>query len=325
MGRPEGRASRPGADDEYDVRPQAPPTRNMATMSAGNLTAVSTDTDGLRRTGKYGEQDSTKANIAPVHSLTPSRDVISSDFDVSEKQFDSTAATAPGLVPDSDDVEAQKDQKDNGQVAAAAAAAGITVTEPTVSVQPSVGETSELTTDDVVHAKDGGSKKTSWKCWVRLAVLLVMVAAVAAGTAVAIDKKSKGKPPPPAPASPPPPPPGPKCLFCENGFIPTQNQDDNVLGEGDTTCAQFFESQTALDENDPNCVYGQAIAWASCGCPTLPPPEQNPSCTICPDGSTPSGLNCAEIDIFISHVDGILAECDQLRQVVSTELSCTCA
>jgi hypothetical protein len=71
------------------------------------------------------------------------------------------------------------------------------------------------------------------------------------------------------------------------------------------TCAEFRESQIQLESSDNDCAFGQAMGWALCECPTLPPALENATCTLCKDGASPldsSPDGCDDYATFITHV-----------------------
>lgn len=169
--------------------------------------------------------------------------------------------------------------------------------------------------------------------WLVVLGVIVLVAIVATAVGVSVSKKdtqpSVAAPAPtPGPGTSPPPtvvtPNDGKCAFCADGSTP-DNLDTNMVG--DQTCAQYRESQIQLDAAASDCALGQSVSWLLCGCPTLPPPLENPSCTLCEDGADPSGLAggaCTDLDTFVGHVGSDpLFPCEELV-ASALEGGCVC-
>ena len=176
-------------------------------------------------------------------------------------------------------------------------------------VQPSIQDTSSLTTtpseDDRIRQK----KKRKMLCLIAVG-LLVIVGAIAAGVGVAVSRIGS-----------PSTPPAEQCSFCFDGSTPSNLDTNEVL---DQTCAEFSEKQIQLDSTDSNCGYGQTIAFAYCECPTLPPAPENPMCTLCENGATPLGDGCEAIGIAVAYLgEDPLNSCENIK-AEGFAAGCTC-
>jgi len=175
-----------------------------------------------------------------------------------------------------------------------------------VDVQPSLQDTSSLTTE----GRDGGpsdeQRKKKRILLIAVGVLAILVA-IAVGVGVGVSKnKGSGQ-----------------CSFCFDGSNPSKSNTNEVL-DGQT-CAEYRKSQIQLYSTDPACTYGQAIAWGWCECPTLPPPPKNPTCTLCEDGATPLGDRCKDYNTLVALIAGgpLTPSCDDLLSTFAGS-GCTC-
>ena len=171
-------------------------------------------------------------------------------------------------------------------------------------VQPSKQDTSSLTT---TPSEDDHIRQQKRKRLYLIAVgLLVTVAAIAAGVGVAVSRKDDSVE---------------QCSFCFDGTTPPNLETNQVDGQ---SCAAFRESQIKLDSTDPKCVYGQVVAWERCECPPLPPPPENPKCTLCASDEAPVGEVCMDLANALVYLgQDPLASCEDLAGTFS-ENGCTC-
>jgi len=91
------------------------------------------------------------------------------------------------------------------------------------------------------------------------------------------------------------------CSLCADGTTPA-NLDEMSITESQT-CSDFMSSKAFLDATDSECQQGQALAWMSCGCPTLPVISSempDASCSFCPDGTWPVGQGCTHYSAAVS-------------------------
>jgi hypothetical protein len=164
---------------------------------------------------------------------------------------------------------------------------------------------------------EGDNRKK--KICILLVAALVIAGAIGAGVGVPLSKESPVPVPPPTTA-----PIGP-CSFCFDGSAPG-NLDSNEIYDN-MTCAEFHDGQIRLEASDPDCAFGQAVAWFACGCPTLPPAPENATCTLCKDGASPldsSPVACEDLATYISHVGSDpMYPCDELV-ASALEEGCVC-
>lgn len=173
-------------------------------------------------------------------------------------------------------------------------------------------------------------KRKKFIC-IGLIVFIVVVAAVGAALGATLANPEPTPAPvvssPPAseqsPTSAPQTSPG-QCSLCFDGSTP-ENLEANLIGD-DQTCAEFRDGQILLDSSNPDCIFGQAVAWLLCECPSLPPAPEQPTCTLCEGGEDPlgtTGTTCRDLSTFIEHVGGSpLLPCDEL---VASALEGECA
>jgi hypothetical protein len=113
--------------------------------------------------------------------------------------------------------------------------------------------------------------------------------------------------------------PGQPCSFCYDGSIPEDLLSTEVGGQ---TCADYLFDVEALDASSEDCARGQALAWLMCGCPSLPPPPEHPTCTLCGEGVPLVNQACDEINTFMAHTSDPVACTDLAKSVF--DVGCTC-
>ena len=271
------------------------------------------------------KQDATAVGAVAVPGISaPNRPSISTDYeDAFEDSFTNRSPhsgegqpVVPGqnepiearcVADDEADIEAQvqsrmkNEAKDIADMVHKQLMANAAVAE----VQPSIQDTFSLTTtpsqDDRIRQK----KKRKMLFLVAVGLLLI-VATIAAGVGVAVSKKDD---------------PVEQCSFCFDGSTPPNLDKNQVEGQ---LCATFRESQIKLDSTNPNCEYGQVVAWGRCECPTLPPPPENPKCTLCAADELPIGEGCVDYATSLVHLgQDPLYSCEDIA-VMFTENGCTC-
>lgn len=250
-----------------------------------------------------------------VSNLRPAVDETDPTYPSIALNDDAELAIAAEVVPSEQDLEAQRQermQKEAKEIAdrvhdqlmSHAVVAGVHIENDTASRGTSQDE------EDLARQKR--------KRYICLAVIafLVIAAAIGAGVGVSVSKDNSKS----SPSSPP----VAKCSFCFDGSTPPNLETNEFAGQ---TCAEYRESQILLDSTDSDCAFGQAVAWELCECPTLPPPPENPTCTLCENGATPSNspnLDCQAYDNFIAIVGANpLFPCDELIPSLF-EAGCLC-
>lgn len=183
-----------------------------------------------------------------------------------------------------------------------------------VDVQPSVGDTALSSVSQDQDSSASVIKKK--RIYLILIGVLAIIAAVGIGVGVAVSKRAA------ADGDDVPPSLG-QCSFCFGGFMASNTTSSFVLDNGQT-CAEYFGTQTQLESTDPDCTFGQAIAWHTCGCPYLPPPSENPSCSPCETGEVASVEWCKERSAFVAIVGENNATFCTEFMTEFFEVGCTC-